>query len=219
MRIARKGYPTRTMPEAGYIMSGMRIVLITALCLALGLTAIAMEIGKPSPPFTIQRLNGPAISLSEYKGKVVALAFIDTECPHCQHLTGVLNVIAKEYAGKPVQIVECAFNDAAAARIPWFTQNFQPAFPIGYSPRDPVLSYLSYSILKPLYVPHLVFLDKRGVVRGDFAGESDFMTNPDKNIRAELDELLKPAVRTSTHPAGKSPSGVRSTASAAPSHP
>lgn len=218
MRIARKGYPPKPAPKAGYIMSGMRIVLITALCLALGLTAIAMEIGKPSPPFTIQRLNGPAISLSEYKSKVVALAFIDTECPHCQHLTGVLNMIAKEYAGKPVQIVECAFNDAAAARIPWFTQNFQPAFPIGYSPRDPVLSYLSYSILKPLYVPHMVFLDKQGVVRGDFAGESDFMTNPDKNIRAELDELLKPAARTSAHP-GKSPAAVRSTASAAPSHP
>lgn len=200
-------------------MTGMRILLVTALCTALGLTAFAMELGKPSPAFTIQRINGPAIPLTQFQGKVVALAFIDTECPHCQHLTGVLNTIAKEYQGKPVQIVECAFNDGAVQRLPWFTQNFQPAFPIGYSPRDPVLNFLAFSILKPLYVPHMVFLDRKGIVRGDYAGESDFMANPEKNVRAELDELLKPAVQSSAHPARKSQAATKSTASAAPSHP
>jgi thiol-disulfide isomerase/thioredoxin len=199
------------------IMSGMRIFVISALSLALGLTALAMDIGKPSPPFSIQRLNGPAVPLTQFQGKVVALAFIDTECPHCQHLTGVLNAIAKEYEGKGVQFVECAFNDIAAQRLPFFIQNFQPSFMIGYSQRDPVLNYLSYSILKPLYVPHMVFLDRKGVVRGDYAGESDFMTNPEKNVRAELDELLKAAPATSSHPAAKK--AVKSTASAAPSHP
>ena len=201
-------------------MAGMRIALITAVCMGLGLTAFAMEIGKPSPAFTVQRLNGPAIPLSQYQGKVVALAFIDTECPHCQHLTGVLNTIAKEYAGKPVQFVECAFNDGAVQLLPGFIQKFQPAATMGYSPRDPVLTYLAHSILKPLYVPHMVFIDRKGVVRGDFPGESDFMTNPEKNIRTELDELLKPAASTSAHPASKTKTAaVKSTASAAPSHP
>jgi thiol-disulfide isomerase/thioredoxin len=200
-------------------MSDMRIVSITALCLVPVLTAAAMEIGKPSPPFTIQRLNGPAIPLSQYHGKVVALAFIDTECPHCQHLTGVLNTIAKEYEGKGIQFVECAFNDGAVQLLPQFVQKFQPAFPVGYSPRDPVLTYLSYSLLKPLYVPHMVFLDRNGVVQGDYVGESEFMTNPEKNIRAKLDELLKMSPATSAHPASKSKAAPKSTASAAPSHP
>lgn len=197
----------------------MRILTVTAFCIALGMTAGAMDVGKPSPSFTIQRLNAPAIPLSQYHGKVVALAFIDTECPHCQHLTGLLNTIAKEYEGKGVQFVECAFNDGAVQRLPEFVQKFQPAFTIGYSPRDPVINYLAHSILKPLYVPHMVFLDRKGIVRGDFAGESDFMTNPDKNVRAELDELLKPAAKTTTsaHPAAKS--HPKTTASAAPSHP
>ena len=200
-------------------MTGMRIALITALSLGLGLTALAMDIGKPSPAFTVQRLNAPAVPLSQYHGKVVALAFIDTECPHCQHLTGVLNTIAKEYQGKPVQFVECAFNDGAVQLLPEFIRKFQPTATMGYSPRDPVLTYLAHSILRPLYVPHMVFLDRQGVVRGDFPGESDFMTNPEKNIRTELDELLKPAA-TSAHPASKTKTAaVKSTASAAPSHP
>lgn len=200
-------------------MSGMRIFLVTVLCLVLGLTAIAMEVGKPSPAFTVQRLNAPAIPLSQYQGKVVVLAFIDTECPHCQHLTGVLNTIAKEYEGKGIQFVECAFNDGAVQLLPGFIQKFQPVATMGYSPRDPVMTYLAHSILKPLYVPHLVFLDRKGIVRGDYPGESEFMTNPEKNVRAELDGLLKPGASTSTRPASKSKGPVKSTASAAPSHP
>jgi thiol-disulfide isomerase/thioredoxin len=202
-------------------MAGMRTVALIAFCLGLSFTAIAMDVGKPAPAFTVQRLNGPAIPLSQFKGKVVALAFIDTECPHCQHLTGLLNEIAKQYQAKGVQFVECAFNDAAMQRLPWFIQQFQPTATMGYSQRDPVLNFLSYSILKPLYVPHMVFIDRKGVVQGDYAGESEFMSNPEKNIPAKLDELLKPAVTTSAHPAPHKARGgaVKSTASAAPSHP
>ena len=191
----------------------MRIVLVTALCIVLAATAFALDIGKPSPAFTIQKLNGSAMPLTQFRGKVVALAFIDTECPHCQKLTGLLNVISKEYEAKGVQVVECAFNDAAQQNLPGFIQKFQPTFPIGYSPRDPVITYLAHSVLKPLYVPHMVFLDRRGMVRADINGEDDFMKDPETNVRKKLDELLKPASTTSTHGQAKT------TASAAPSHP
>ena len=81
--------------------------------------------------------------------------------------------------------------------LPEFLQKFQPAFPVGYCDRDAVMVYVQYSVLKPFYVPHLVFLDRRGVVRGDFAGESEFMTQPDVNVRTELDQLLKAGTSTS----------------------
>ena len=195
-------------------MASMRIALVTALCTVSALTATAaMDLGKPSPAFTIQRLDGKTMPLTEFKGKVVALAFIDTECPHCQKLTGVLNGIAKEYEAKGVQVVACAFNDGAAQRLPVFMQKFQPTFPVGYSPRDPVIAYLSHSLLKPLYVPHMVFLDRKGIVRLDVAGEDPFMTDPERNVRNELDELLKAAPSTSVRKAPKT------TASATPSHP
>ncbi|MBZ5579468.1 MAG: TlpA family protein disulfide reductase [Acidobacteriia bacterium] len=191
----------------------MRTLLVTVSCIALAATAFGLELGKLSPAFPIHRLNGqPDLQLSQYRGKVVAFALIDTECPHCQHLTGVLNQVAKEYAGKGVQIVACAFNDGAAGRLPEFIKQFQPSFPIGYNQHDPVVAYLSYSALRPLYVPHMVFLDRRGIVRADILGESDFMKDPESNVRKELDELLKPATTQSS--AKKS-----TTASAAPSHP
>jgi peroxiredoxin len=175
----------------------MRTILVTTLGSLLALTAFAVEVGKPTPALTIQRLSGPALQLNQYKGKVVALALIDTNCPHCQNLTKLLNVISKEYAAKGVQVVGCAFNDNVKDLLPEFLQKFQPTFPVGYCSRDEVMVYVQYSVLKPFYVPHMVFLDKRGIVRGDFAGESDFMTMPDVNIRTELDQLLKGATSTS----------------------
>lgn len=194
----------------------MRILLAAVSIAALATLGFALEVGKPSPAFTIEQLNGkPGMPLTQFKGKVVALALMDTECPHCQNLTGVLNAITKEYAGKPVQILGCFFNDAAPNTLPGFIQRFQPAFPVGYANRGPVTEYLSWSLLKPLYVPHMVFLDRRGIVAADYPGESDFMRDPATNVRKELDELLKPAVTTRSHGAH-----TKSTASVAtPSHP
>jgi peroxiredoxin len=175
----------------------MRTILVTTLGGLIALTAFAVEVGKPSPPLTIQRLNGPALQLSQYKGKVVAMAFVYTTCPHCQNLTKLLNVISNEYAPKGVQVVACAFNDNVKDLLPEFIQQLHPTFPVGYCDRDAVMVYLQYSVLKPFYVPHMMFLDRRGVVRADFPGESDFMTQPDANIRTELDQLLKGAASTS----------------------
>jgi hypothetical protein len=55
------------------------------------------------------------------------------------------------------------------------------------------MSYLQYSIIdaRPLYVPHLVFLDRSGVIRGDYAGESAFFKDAGTSIRAELERMLK----------------------------
>ena len=48
--------------------------------------------------------------------------------------------------------------------------------------------------MTPLYVPILVFIDKKGVIHSQYIGDSAFLRESDKNIRAELDKLLvKPA--------------------------
>ncbi|MBV8730598.1 MAG: TlpA family protein disulfide reductase [Acidobacteriia bacterium] len=176
----------------------MRLIPFTAICVSLVAAGFAMDVGKPTPPLTIKQLHGAPIDINQYKGKVVAIAFIDTTCSHCQHLTGLLNTISKQYAGRPVEIVGCAFNDGAQQALPQFIQQFQPNFPIGYCSREAVLNYLSYPVLEPLYVPHMVFLDKRGIVRGDYRGESDFLSHPETQIPAELDQLLKGGTATSS---------------------
>jgi thiol-disulfide isomerase/thioredoxin len=155
--------------------------------------AFAGEPARPSPPLVIQQPGGLNMQLSQFHGKIVLLAFIHTTCPHCQELTGKLISVARDYEAKGVQVVECAFNMNAGLMVPAFTARFQPNFPVGWADNNTVMAYLGRSVTdpRPFYVPHLVFIDRQGMIQGDFAGESEFMRNPEVNIRAELDQMVK----------------------------
>src|SRR4051812_39301547 len=112
----------------------------------LALTANATDIPRPSPPLTILRDGAPPIQLSQFRGKIVALAFIQTSCSHCQNFTTILNVLAKDYAPRGVQFLECAFNDDAKATMPEFLKRFAPAYPVGYTSNAAVMTYLQHSL-------------------------------------------------------------------------
>ena len=178
----------------------MRTALLSLLCATALFTGSAAEPARPAPPFSIMRVGSAPLKVSQYKGKVVALAFIYTTCPHCQHLTTVLNQVAKDYSSPGVQVLECAFNDDAVATMPEFLARFNPPFPVGFATRASVMSYLQYPIdnSRPLYVPHLLFIDRAGIIRGDYPGEGPFFHDPDGNIRKELDQMLKGAPATTS---------------------
>lgn len=181
-------------------MGSAVVVLLAGAALASGL--MAADAPRTSPPFSILRPGAAPLQLVQFRGKVVALVFIDTHCPHCQKLTNFLSELAPRYTARGVDIVECAFNSDAASSLAEFKQQFHPPFPVGYSNQAAVMAYLQISLLDPhpLYVPHIVFLDRRGVIRADVAGESDFMKQAEVNIPAELDKLLRPAApRTAVH--------------------
>jgi AhpC/TSA family len=161
--------------------------------IALASVPLAAQTPRPSPPFEIQRANAPAVRVDQYHGKIVALAFIDTGCQHCQDLTQTLKQIARDYTVREVIFLECAFNDAAKTSVAEFQQRFEAPFPVGWNTRAAVMAYLRYSILdqRPLYVPHMVFIDRRGAIQADYPGEDLFFRDPDANIRAELDKMLR----------------------------
>jgi thiol-disulfide isomerase/thioredoxin len=164
------------------------LLLVAAFC-----SLAADDPARPSPPLSIQRLNGPEVRLTQFRGKVVALTFILTTCSHCQELTQVLNRLAPQFVPRGVQFVECAINSDAATAMQEFLRRFQPQFPVGWTSEAVARSYVRIPITggRPLYVPHMVFLDRRGIVRGDFSGETGFFTNSEANIRTELEKLLK----------------------------
>ena len=159
----------------------------------MAVTAAAADSARPSPPFSILRTGATPIRLSQYRGKVVALAFIQTTCSHCQQFTTILNILAREYAPRGVQFLECAFNDDAVVTMPEFLERFAPPYPVGYSSQAAVMTYLQRSIIdpRPVYVPHVVFLDRAGIIRAEAAGQSEFFRNPEASMRVELEKLLK----------------------------
>ena len=45
--------------------------------------AVAAEIGKAAPAFTLKDLDGKEVKLSDYKGKIVVLEWFQPSCPYC----------------------------------------------------------------------------------------------------------------------------------------
>jgi thiol-disulfide isomerase/thioredoxin len=171
----------------------MRTAILALLFTTVVSVALADDPPRPAPPFTIQRVGAPPIQLSQYRGKIVALILMNPTCPHCQALTGTVAPVAREYAPKGVQFLECAFSPTSEQQLPQFIQQFQPAFPVGWSNDPAVRALLGYSPMdtRLSYVPHMVFLDAHGMIRDDYPADSDLFKNPETNIRAELDKLLK----------------------------
>ena len=72
-----------------------------------------------------------------------------------------------------------------------FNRSFGVNFPSGTTMRETVLSYLGYGPQTQYYVPILVFVDKKGMIRAQYIGDAEFLKDQDKNIRAYAETLLK----------------------------
>ena len=173
----------------------MRTFALILTGLITTLTMPAATVPRPSPELIMQRGSAPPLQLSQFRGKIVALAFGYTTCDHCQFLTTTLKAIQKDYAARNVQVVECAFEEDVPVNYPMFLKAFEPNFATGYTTAVAVKKYLQWHDATDgmLMIPYMIFIDARGIVRGDFSGKEGFFSDTDKHIRAELDKMTKAA--------------------------
>jgi len=124
------------------------------------------------------------------------MIFILTYCPHCQKTVGFLSKEQAEYGPRGFQALASAIEDAAAKAVPGFLKRFNPPFPVGYNARGPVLEFLQHPMAERLLMPQLVFVDRDGKIRAQYAGDDPFL-NEDRqeaNIRQKIEQLLTEGV-------------------------
>jgi peroxiredoxin len=167
-------------------------VIRKSLILLLGSILLAAPPGptRISPPFPIHLTPGE-VSLAQYKGKVIILAMIMTGCPHCQATVQFLTDVQTQYGKRGLQVLGAAFNEDASKQVAGFIQTYKPSFPVGWVTRGSVVKYLGKAENEELWVPVLVFIDKKGVIRHLHFGDDAFFHAGDTNIRAYLEEMLK----------------------------
>jgi thiol-disulfide isomerase/thioredoxin len=102
--------------------------------------------------------------LSQYRGKVVALEFIFTTCPHCQAASKVMSRFQREYGPQGFQALDVAVNDNADLLVENFAKEFQVAFPVGWVSKEQMISFMGFD--NPYFVvPQLALIDRKGVIR------------------------------------------------------
>lgn len=156
------------------------------------ITAVAAEIPRQSPEYVINLPGGRQELLSKHKGKVVVLEFLLTTCPHCQQSATLLSKLQKEY-GQKIQVLGVAINPDPD--IAGFTRQYATGFTVGSNSRETALGYLQQSLMATnFYVPQMVFIDKKGVIRAQYGGTDPFLgTNQEANIRGMIDKLVAEA--------------------------
>ncbi len=85
-------------------------VLFALVAAAGNLARAAVEVGQPAPDFTLVDVQGRSHKLSDYKGKVVVLEWVNPECP----------IVVKHYNSQNMQGTQKA---AAADGAIWLSIN------------------------------------------------------------------------------------------------
>jgi len=129
--------------------------------------------GRKAPELAFTLPSEGEKLLSQYRGKVVAIEFILTTCPHCQAASKVMTKFQQQYGPRGFQALDLAINALDEGRKPEqagmltesFANNFQVGFPVGFIGRDPMMSFMGFSIMDRMVVPQLVLIDRKGFIR------------------------------------------------------
>ena len=173
-------------------------LLKTSLTITLGallLSAAPLTAGKlprPAASLDLKTMDGKTISLSSLKGKVVAVMFFSTDCPHCQQTTEMFGPIYDQWKARGFEILGLAVNPTASTNLKSFAMRFKAQFPLGLSTTSECNRFADESVMRRFSVPYLFLVDRQGRVRAEHPGaDREFWTKQEQNIRTAVDALLK----------------------------
>ena len=140
-----------------------RAVIFAVLALS-SLNASAQE-KKSAPPLTLKSLEGRAVRLTEFRGKVVLLNFWATWCPPCRAEIPDLIKYQREYARQGLQVIGVTYPPETRARVRRFTRSLRVNYPVALGTRE-----TRASISPDETLPLTIIIDREGTIRGTIAG-------------------------------------------------
>lgn len=186
--------------------------LIAGLVIAVSLLfAEGADLPRKAPElaFTVPE-HGDEL-LSQTRGKVVALEFILTTCPHCQAASKLMSQLQREYGSRGFQALDIAINGVDEGRTPAqanelvqaFASTYQVAFPVGWTPRDQMLAFTGFSVMNRFVVPQLVIIDRKGMIRYQTPPLGDSAAMQEATIRQRIEGLLSESGSPAKHSTAK----------------
>jgi thiol-disulfide isomerase/thioredoxin len=138
--------------------------------------------------------------LSNERGKVVALEFIETTCPHCQASAKVMTKLQSDYGARGFQVIEVAVNvfqqagtnQGANQLVTNFAQQFGVNFPVGWVTMPQMEAFMGWE--GRFVVPQLALIDRKGFIRVETPqlGDGDYeQIMKEESLRQRIQELLE----------------------------
>lgn len=171
----------------------MQRLIAALLVLATSLWGAGELSQRRAPGFSLPDSSLRQHDLADHRGKVVLLEIMLTTCPHCGRFAGVLEEVAKKYAGR-VQVLSVVNPPDTTATVGKFIRENKLSYPMLFDSGQVASSYLKATPQKPSFdVPHVFLIDQNGYIRNDF-GYSPLTVGlfEGRGLFAEIDKLLPP---------------------------
>ena len=164
--------------------------------------ADALENVYKAPEFAFTVPGKGEQLLSQYRGKVIALEFIFTTCPHCQAASRMMTRFQSEYGPRGLQVIDVAVNQNADLMVENFAREFQVNFPVGWATAEQMQKFMGFDPSGRYVVPQLVLLDRKGFVHWRTPAVEDEKWDTlmkEENIREHIEELLQQPHAAAAH--------------------
>ena len=185
-----------------------KIAALTVLVLVMAASAApSAPVPRQSPEFTINEPSGKTVLLSSFKGKVVMIEFLFLRSPKCLDLVQTMNKLNADLGSRGFQPIAIAFpapqSDANQTLVGALADDLKLTYPVGYTTKGDVDSFLSRTGTEMLRIPQVVIIDRAGVIRAQTGGhDGNLNLEKEDYLRTTIDGLLKegppPAKPTST---------------------
>ena len=136
------------------------------LCVALAASALFaddLESLRKAPDLSFSVPGEGQKTLSQYKGKVIALEFIFTTCPHCQAASRVMTKLQQELGPRGLQVIDVAVNPNADLLVENFVKDYQVGFPVGWTTGAQMTAFMGFKSDRYV-VPQLALIDRKGYI-------------------------------------------------------
>lgn len=170
----------------------------TFLALLLMTPALALPpdpMPRKSPEFTISEPSGKTTLLSSFKGKVVVIEFLFVKSPHCTLVAQTLNTLNSELGSRGFQPIAIAFpaptSPATGPIVAGLAQSLKLTYPVGYTTKESVDSYLGRTGNQMLAIPQVVVIDRAGMIRAQTGSRYNPNLENHDALRNIVESLLK----------------------------
>jgi len=167
------------------------------LAVAASAATSAATVLRPSPEFALAQPGGSTILLSSLQGKVVVLEFLFIKSAHCLRVARMLSKLHEELGPRGLQALGVVFDPPNAEPgdgqlIAAIADSIKLTFPLGYTSKESVDSYLDRARDEVLNIPQIVVIDRAGTIRAASGGRGgDASLENESSLRQLLDALLR----------------------------
>ncbi len=132
--------------------------------IAMGCSALVVEVGKPAPDFQLPGLGGAEVSLSDFKGKPVLLNFWAGWCRPCEEEMPYLQQVYEEWSDQGLVVLTVNLGDSPS-EVSRFMQSHQLSLPVLLDTKQSLAQ--KYNVAS---IPTTFFIDKDGIIRARIIG-------------------------------------------------